>query len=274
VTEQLLLIHGANLRNDDFNIYIRIWELFNLIFEYTSDMIYKTRGIVFKTIKYSETSVVSKIYTERFGLRSYIVNGVRSAKSKTKASILQSLSMVEMEIYHHEHRSLNRIREIRSAFVFARIPFDVLRGSVGLFMIEVLNKSIREEEANEPLFRYIFEKIKLLDEVQKLSPLFLIHFLLELSVHLGFHPHGHFSEISPHFDLKEGSFIPATVTNQYTLDESLSTDLSLLLEQKSPQLLPRSRKLLLEALLHYYQLHVPNFSRPKSLRVIEEVFRA
>src|SRR6187200_2515467 len=130
---------------------------FNLIFENTSAMIYSTRGIVFKTIKYSETSVVSKIYTERFGLRSYIVNGVRSAKSKTKASVLQSLSLVEMEIYHHEHRSLNRIREIHSAFVAARIPFDVLRGSVGLFMIEVLNKSIREEESNEPLFRYIFE---------------------------------------------------------------------------------------------------------------------
>lgn len=237
-------------------------------------MIYSTRGIVFKTIKYSETSVVSKIYTERFGLRSYIVNGVRSAKSKTKASILQSLSLVEMEIYHHEHRSLNRIREIRSAFVFASIPFDVLRGSVGLFMIEVLNKSIREEESNERLFHFIFEKIKSLDESQKVSPLFLIDFLLDLSLHLGFHPDGHYSEAAPHFDLKEGLFISATVTNPYALDESLSMNLSLLLEKKSPDLPARSRKLLVEALLHYYQLHVPDFSRPKSLRVIEEVFRA
>ena len=51
-------------------------------------MLYKTRGVVFKTIRFSETSVVSKIYTERFGLQSYIINGVRSAKAKVKARIV------------------------------------------------------------------------------------------------------------------------------------------------------------------------------------------
>ena len=50
-------------------------------------MLHKTNGIVLKVIKYSESSIISNIYTERFGLQTYIVNGVRSAKAKGKAGL-------------------------------------------------------------------------------------------------------------------------------------------------------------------------------------------
>src|SRR5438477_10130228 len=131
-------------------------------------MIYRTRGIVFRTIKFSESSVVSKIYTEKFGMQSYIVNSVRSAKSKTKASLLQVMSMLEMEVYHHEHRNLNRIKEMQPMYIFTSVLFDPLKSSVGLFMMEVLNKCIHEEEANEAMFDFIAEKLHLLDQ-QKIS---------------------------------------------------------------------------------------------------------
>jgi len=41
-------------------------------------MIFKTRGIVFRFTKFKETSIIVTIFTEVFGLQSYIVNGVRS----------------------------------------------------------------------------------------------------------------------------------------------------------------------------------------------------
>lgn len=236
-------------------------------------MIQKTHGIVFKTIKFSETSVVSKIYTEKYGLQSYIINGVRAPKSKFKAGLLQSLSLLDMEVYHRENHNLNRVKEFRAAVVFSSLPFDLLKGSVGLFMIEILYKSIHEEEANEPLFHFIFEKIKELDHLQKVPSDFLLQFLLELSLHLGFHPHGTFSEAAPFFDLGEGTFIANGNGHPNTLDELLSRQLSSFINEASAEIPPASRKLLMEALLKYYQLHVPNFSRPKSLRVLEEVFK-
>src|SRR6266576_857317 len=98
-------------------------------------MIHRTRGIVFRTIKFSETSVVSKIYTEKFGMQSYIVNGVRSEKSKTKAAQLQVMSILEMEVYHQENRNLNRIKEMRPAYVFTSLLFEPLKSSIGLFMM-------------------------------------------------------------------------------------------------------------------------------------------
>lgn len=236
-------------------------------------MLQKTHGIVFRTIKFSETSVVSKIYTEKLGLQSYIINGVRSSKSKIKASLLQSLSLLDMEVYHREHRNLNRIKEIQAAVVFKSIPFHLLKGSVGLFMIEVLGKSIHEEETNEPLFHFIFEKIKFLDELERVPAAFLVEFLVQLSVYLGFQPQGSYSEETPYFSLQEGMFIGTGNGHPNTLDANTSQQLSAFLQHKTAELTTSSRKLLLEAMLQYYQLHVPNFSRPKSLKVLEEVFR-
>ena len=236
-------------------------------------MLYKTRGVVFKTIRFSETSVVSKIYTERFGLQSYIINGVRSAKAKVKASLLQSLSLLEMEVYHRENRNLNRIKELQAAVVFSSIPFDLMKGAVGLFMIEILYKSIREEEANTSLFNFIFSKINTLDKEGSPGGDYLLKFLLELSAHLGFFPNGQYTVQTPQFDIREGSFVSEGGNPMYLLDANQSNHLFSLIQEERVVLPSPDRKKLLESLLQYYQLHVPGFTRPKSLRVLEEVFR-
>ena len=44
---------------------------------------HKTKGIVLRTVKYGDTSLVVTIFTELFGVQTYLVNGVRSSKNKT-----------------------------------------------------------------------------------------------------------------------------------------------------------------------------------------------
>jgi len=46
-------------------------------------MLHSTAGIVLRNIKYGETSVVVTIFTELFGVQSYLINGVRVASTKT-----------------------------------------------------------------------------------------------------------------------------------------------------------------------------------------------
>ena len=53
-----------------------------------------TNGICF-SYKYSESSVIVKIFTEKFGLKSYIMKGVRSKNLKI-ANILHSLNIVDL----------------------------------------------------------------------------------------------------------------------------------------------------------------------------------
>ena len=50
-------------------------------------MLRKTRGIVLHVTDYAETSLVVKIYTEDFGLQSYLINGVRKQKAKFKSNL-------------------------------------------------------------------------------------------------------------------------------------------------------------------------------------------
>lgn len=53
-------------------------------------MIYSTKGIVLRTIKYGETSVIASIFTESFGVQSYIVNGVRTSGKKKQSTFLSA----------------------------------------------------------------------------------------------------------------------------------------------------------------------------------------
>ena len=128
-------------------------------------MLHTTYGIVLKTIKYAETSVITKVYTEAFGVQSYIVNGVRSTKSKNnKAGLLQPLTLLDMVVYYKEGRDLHRISEMKNAFIFTAIPFEVVKRSIGIFMVEIMSKSIREEESNPDQFEFLWNAVQLLDQ--------------------------------------------------------------------------------------------------------------
>src|SRR3982750_295665 len=76
-------------------------------------MTHKTKGIILRTLKYGETSVITTVYTELFGVQSYIVKGVRqSSKHRaTKANYFQSAAILQMEVYHNDLKNLQFIKE-------------------------------------------------------------------------------------------------------------------------------------------------------------------
>ena len=78
-------------------------------------MIHPTKGIVLRTVKYGETSVIVLVFTEKFGVQSYLVNGVRisSKKGSGKANLFQPSAILDMVVYHNELKQLNRVREFK-----------------------------------------------------------------------------------------------------------------------------------------------------------------
>ena len=73
-------------------------------------MITKTRGVVLNYIKYGDTSIICKIYTEQFGLQSYIINGIRNSKSKN-IGLFQPLNILDLVVYYKKTSGLQRIKE-------------------------------------------------------------------------------------------------------------------------------------------------------------------
>ena len=112
-------------------------------------MLHKTKGIVLHFIRYSDTSIIAKIYTEAFGLQSYIVNGVRSKSAKNKIALFQPLTLLDLVVYHKENSTLQRISEMRCAEPYQSIPFKVHKSSIALFTAEILQKTLKFPERSQ-----------------------------------------------------------------------------------------------------------------------------
>jgi DNA repair protein RecO (recombination protein O) len=242
-------------------------------------MEHKTKGIIFHTIKYGESGLVVKIYTESYGLQSFIINSVRGKKGKVKSSVFQPLNLVELVINIKENRSLQRIKEIRIQPVFHNIHDDIAKSSIVLFLNEILYKSIQEPgHSDQPLFDFIFHSLQILDLKTEINPNFHLYFLIQLSKLLGFYPHGEYSLQTPYFDLKEGSFISSNIELLITMDEGLSKLLFSLMNSNYENLnefkiSSATRKALLNKLLLYFELHLASFKNIKSASVLEEILK-
>ena len=154
-----------------------------------SDKLHHTKGIVLRTVKYGETSVIVTIFTELFGVQSYLVNGVRtsSKKGSGKANLFQPTSILEMVVYHNELKQLQRIKEFKWSFLYQNILSEVRKNAVALFMIELLTKCLKQPEANAELFHFAEDSFIHLDEANDaVTANFPLFFALHLPVFFGF----------------------------------------------------------------------------------------
>jgi DNA repair protein RecO (recombination protein O) len=239
-------------------------------------MLIKTRGIVLKTKKYSETSIIADIYTEEKGLRSYIISGVRSKKARVSAGLFQIMSPVDMVAYHRDGKDLTRLKEIKPHHVFRSIPFEVAKGAVGMFMVEIAQKTIKGEEAQPELFKFLLDNFIYLDETSHPFANLHLHFMINLTEFLGFLPSDTHREGSSFFDLKEGRFVHVAPPHPHWLGDTLSAKFSQLLHLPKEQChtIPfnrEERKSLLRSLIHFYRLHIENFPPIYSNEILEEV---
>jgi len=239
-------------------------------------MLVTTKGIVLHSLKYSETSIIVRIYTEARGLQSYLFKGIRSPKSKTKAGLFQPLTLLEVVAYIKEKTTLHTAKEVRLFQPYLSIPFDIRKSSVALFINELLFKSIREEEANQELFNYLWKSCLLLDSAETSLNCFPLVFTAELTHFLGIQPQPGYTEKKTVFNLKESQFqalIPQR--DAYVLPEHgklfhllITTTLD---TSAGIHIKPSVRRSLLDSLLLYYQIHIPGFKPMNSHHILHSV---
>lgn len=219
-------------------------------------MLHKTRGIVFKYFKYRDTSIITKIYTEEFGMQTYIVNGVRSAKSRGKIALYQPLTLLDLVVYKKPTVDINRISELKCSNPLQSIPYEIVKSSIGVFLAEVLYKSVKEDESSPVLFEFIYHSIEVLDTLEKHYQNFHLQFLIKLSHHLG-------------FGLIDMNNMP------HLSGENLSQLFQVLINAKYGEALNithEERKLILEDIITFYKVHIDSLKEIKSLKVLQAVF--
>ena len=147
-------------------------------------MLHQTKAIVLKTTKYSDNSLIVKMYTELFGLQTYIIGGVHSKKAKIKSALFMPLTLLDVVANSSTKSSLIRPKEISISHSLQHIHADIQKATISIFLNEILLKSIKEEEANPDLFAFVYQSILVLEQTENVA-MFHIEFLLHSR--FGFH---------------------------------------------------------------------------------------
>lgn len=217
-------------------------------------MLHKTKGIVFRTIKYKESSLIVTVLTKKFGIKTYIINSVRTKKPKYSIALFQPLSLLDLVVYNKENANIQRISELKAAHLFTTVPYHTTKTAQVLFMAEILNKLIKEEEPSEELFDFIFHSVELLDHLEDDFKCFHLQFLLKLSKYLGFAADSYHPLIRDHIDEIKGSQLSELLKNSYS---------------ECPSLTNEERKHLLDDILRFFRHHTDMALELKTLNVFK-----
>ena len=241
-------------------------------------MLQITNGIVLRSIKYGDTSLICNIFTRQLGVQTYLLQGVRSSKAQNKAALFQPATLLEIVAYQKPQKNLQRLKEYRAAYLAANMQQEVVKNSIALFSVELLLKLLPEHAPLPELFDFCFDYFVSLDKlpVQAVGNLPLF-FASEISKHMGFDLTGHYSTATPHLNLEEGGFSEHPPREQSNVSDHDAKELELLRQVQSIDQLQAvamssaSRFRLLEWYIAFLQRHTQHMGQLKSLAILKTI---
>jgi DNA repair protein RecO (recombination protein O) len=242
---------------------------------------HKTKALVLRAVKYGDTSLVVTALTQLFGLQTYMVKGVRSSgKSKpAKAVLFQPGALLDMVVYHNkEGRHMEFVKEYDWACIYQNLFTQVIKNAVAQYMIELLLKTIKQPEDNPGLYDFAEAALLALDKAGETTTAnFPLYFCLHLTSELGFQLLDEEPGADRILDLRDGKFINGIPDHPYYLAHPGAAIIGRLLQIQDPSALDQvllnrhDRRQVLEAMETFYNLHISEFGKMKTLPVLQEV---
>lgn len=242
-------------------------------------MLEKVHGIVLRTVKYGDSSIIVDLFTKGHGRMSLMASASRSRRAVRTVSLWQPLSMVEFttDIRTSVSSRLPRPTDAYTYYNYIDVPYSPVKSSLALFLAEFLAAALREEKENHTLYLFLENSLQWLDTCDQPSSLANFHlvFLIRLSLFMGIMPNCESPQ--PFFDLLAGSYSSTEPSHSHYLkgDEAHMMPLLLRMNYSTMHLFRFSRterKRILDILSEYYRLHIPSFPELKSLDVLHELF--
>ena len=216
-------------------------------------MLCQTRGIVLRYIKFRETSIITTVYTEEFGIQSYIVNGIRSSRSRRGIAYFQALNLLDMVVYHQSAKNIQRLSEWKSGVNLLSLYMDIRKSSIAVFLSEIIYKTVREGEANPDMFEFIYNSIAVLENLESNMVEFHLQFMVKLARYLGYGTENYVSVVNNKFEV----IFDKLLTSPYG---------------EKPLLEIEERKETLEYLIRFYRDQTEGFGELKSYKILKELF--
>lgn len=197
---------------------------------------------------------------------------------KLKGNIpLSPLSLIEVELKGSSRSELYRMGECGLLYPLYRIGNDPIRSDIALFLGELFYEILFDGACDEVLYGWLKEVVLALEDYEGAGLAnFHIYVLVHLSEQLGISPdwESYHEGLAPLFSPREGRFVSPKGQDEL-LDYQTSRELWALsqisLESLSQYRYSRAqRSYLLNTLISYYGLHMPNFGSLRSLPVLRQ----
>ena len=240
-------------------------------------MITKTRGIVLRSVRFGESSLIVDVLTKSSGRVSFMVHIPKTSKGKIKKQYFQPMTLLDFEYDFRQRSNLQRIKDVRVSLPYSSIPIDPAKSCISLFLSEFIYYATRNEQENPTLFTYISTSLEWLDNAYEDFANFHLVFMMRLGTFLGFHPF--LEDFTPgcFFDLRNGYFTLSMPLHTDFLNAADAGHLYNLMRMnfdtmKLFKLSHDDRNRITEIVLRYYKLHLPNMPELQSFDILREVF--
>jgi DNA repair protein RecO (recombination protein O) len=147
--------------------------------------VYKSKGIVLRSIRYGEADRILDLYTRDAGLVSAIAKGIRRTRSRFGAR-LEPLSCVEFVAYHG--RTLDTVTQAEVLRSFHGIREDLARFEAAAGMVGSVRALSGGDEADRRVFNLLYNGLDALESCDSGFGSVEAAFGLKLSVLAGYAP--------------------------------------------------------------------------------------
>ena len=91
-------------------------------------MLVNSEVIILSYINYSESSIILRIYTKDYGLKSFIIKGIRTKrKSIITLGQLQPLTIIELTFNEKKSTKLSYINSLKLLYPFKSINSNIIK---------------------------------------------------------------------------------------------------------------------------------------------------
>ncbi|MDO5655589.1 MAG: recombination protein O N-terminal domain-containing protein [Flavobacteriaceae bacterium] len=233
----------------------------------------KAFGLVLKSIKYGDTSLIAYIYTREFGMLSLLFKGFFSSKNKSLRLLTYPLVPVEFSFKPNKKSSLILPRQPQAYLSWNETLENPVKLMMLQFLAEILHNVLREDDINPKLFDFIYNQLNIFNEKKHHFAEFHLILLMKLTQFMGFSPMK--NSDGKFFRLTEGDFTHHQ-NSDFSLNEIETQNWKKLLDCSfSPdyqnQFNRTHREQLLHSLILYFQIHISSFKEPDALTIIKEI---
>lgn len=258
--------------------FLLIFVLFSALCAiFVAIMLVKTDAIALRTLRYSDNKVIVDMLTRDKGRQSAIAT-MSKRRGHLRQQLLQPLSLLAVTVDVHPKARLHRLVDASIKEPYLSIPYNAYKSAIALFIADFLCHTLRGEQRDDPLYLYIEDSLRWLDgSGDDGFANFHLVFLMRLSRFLGFYPNLNDYNDGDVFDMRSGCFC-AKIPPHADILAPREARLAMTMMRMNYQTMHlfrlnrTERNQLLNIVLHYYAVHIPDMPQLKSPTVLRELF--